>query len=55
MQPFPFGFLTRETNITQTSCFFSSNNVLGAENQLSNRTYFAVMSAHCAEWMSVSE
>ena len=35
--------------VSRCSCFFSSSIVLGAENQLSNRIYFAVMPAHCAE------
>ena len=38
--------------VSRRSCFFNSSIVLGAENQLSNRTYFAVMPAHCAEWTS---
>lgn len=38
--------------VSRYSCFFRSSIVLGAENQLSNRTYLAAMPAHCAEWSS---
>ena len=38
--------------VSRCSCFFRAMTVLGAENQLSDSTYFALMPAHCAECTS---
>ncbi len=38
--------------VSGCSWFFSAIMVFGAENQLSNKTYRAVMPAHWAEWVS---
>lgn len=38
----------------QDRCFFKAVTVLGDENQLSNKTYFAVLPADCADRMSSS-
>ena len=38
--------------VLRCSCIFRVMIVFGAENQLSNSTYLAVIPAHCAEWIS---